>query len=799
VIRVHSFSLSSFRGYRVPRKFDLGDGRSLLLFGRNGYGKSCISDAFEFLTSANGTLERLGVKKGPTTSGRAPLSHISRIQEGAVILTYQSGVKPTTVERIVSDNNTGVPTELDEFVKSAVVPFVVRGPELRKFVYETPQQRYEQLAGFMNASRLTLLQKDLRELQKRLRADQAQAKSARRGLDVELRSGTGGKLKSWDEEKVLGWLNERLGVLNLVPAARLDASDSALSELRVLEANERSNISLRNAQSVLEEMFPHSNGGQSPIAAWRSEVVHARAALDSAAQEVPESALSDLVAAAKGYYEKPENAPERCPLCQTPYPEGFSHSREAVVHRIDALAKMLERFFEARQRWTEAQAAANERRDQWWLRCDSTLEACGVSTNERASVKAALDATLNDDTTGERLLDILQGIADALEQAATTRISSTGTYVDMLRQTDQMLDIGRRVGNLEGQMSRRDRYLEQVSKARRHVDETVHAFFTSTVDAISKRTVSFYGRAQRYAILPVGVSFQMFDADMNENRGVELLIDFGGETGQKPQAYLSDSQLNTLALALRLAIIRHFNIDLPFIVLDDVVTSFDAECRKTTAEALIEELDAMQMLVLTHDDMFWRELRDLTRPTQANWSVKRIVRFEADEGPSLADDNPDEQRVLDALATGEDAAGLVRGFWDEWLRLFARQVGARPIIPSASDPFKYAASDLFESILRATMKHGLKKRLGNDPGMERIVAQLQAMTIGNMAVHKSEPIDGTPSFGDLRALFDDMRLFRDLFVCCGRQRFEWDGEDPRCRKCHAILAVSEVAATPSGA
>ena len=40
------------------------------------------------------------------------------------------------------------------------------------------------------------------------------------------------------------------------------------------------------------------------------------------------------------------------------------------------------------------------------------------------------------------------------------------------------------------------------------------------------------------------------------------------------------------ALALRLAAIRMFNSEAPIVVLDDVVTSYDADHRKTIAGAL---------------------------------------------------------------------------------------------------------------------------------------------------------------------------------------------------------------------
>jgi hypothetical protein len=71
---------------------------------------------------------------------------------------------------------------------------------------------------------------------------------------------------------------------------------------------------------------------------------------------------------------------------------------------------------------------------------------------------------------------------------------------------------------------------------------------------------------------------------------------------------LSESHLNSLAIALFLAMAEEFNEQLGFLVLDDVINSFDVEHRGRLAELLAEGFSSWQLIVLTHDQQFFEHL-----------------------------------------------------------------------------------------------------------------------------------------------------------------------------------------------
>ncbi len=100
-----------------------------------------------------------------------------------------------------------------------------------------------------------------------------------------------------------------------------------------------------------------------------------------------------------------------------------------------------------------------------------------------------------------------------------------------------------------------------------------------------------------------GVSIEPWTA-----KGVELAIEFYGSRQRPPHGVLSESHLNSLAIALFLAMAETFNEQLGFLVLDDVINSFDVEHRGRLAQLLADGFPDWQLIVLTHDQQFFEHL-----------------------------------------------------------------------------------------------------------------------------------------------------------------------------------------------
>ena len=112
-------------------------------------------------------------------------------------------------------------------------------------------------------------------------------------------------------------------------------------------------------------------------------------------------------------------------------------------------------------------------------------------------------------------------------------------------------------------------------------------------------------------------------------KGAELAISFHGSHQKPPHGVLSESHLNSLGVALFLAMADSFNEQLDFLVLDDVVNSFDAEHRGELAALLAGDFAHRQLIVLTHDQLFFDRLTRLA----PSWKRIEFTSWDFHEGP----------------------------------------------------------------------------------------------------------------------------------------------------------------------
>ena len=123
---------------------------------------------------------------------------------------------------------------------------------------------------------------------------------------------------------------------------------------------------------------------------------------------------------------------------------------------------------------------------------------------------------------------------------------------------------------------------------------------------------------------------------------------------QHAYKYLSDSQLNSFGLAVFLASAAHFNEQCRFVILDDVINSFDSYKRPQVIELLKGEFTDHQILLLTHD-RFWRDLLHRRLPT---WQRVDFISYAFGVGPTVAPAQDSLEQVKEAIRRDEaDQAG----------------------------------------------------------------------------------------------------------------------------------------------
>lgn len=268
------------------------------------------------------------------------------------------------------------------------------------------------------------------------------------------------------------------------------------------------------------------------------------------------------------------------------------------------------------------------------------------------------------------------------------------------------------------------------------------------------------------------VRLQLAEGNAANQQQVRLVVDYAeNRKNVAPTGYLSDSQIHTVALSLRLAAIRKFNTGAPIIVLDDVVTSYDADHRKTIAATLAEEFEGFQIVVVTHDEQFYNLLQD--HLPASTWVFRRITQIDPSFGPVFSDHRTPDAVIESKLDAGEPVGEDIRKSQEEWLLKICREFGVEVVIRPIDRPYEYDRSELAAALARFLKSQSLVPP--SVPGISNsFLNSLQRGVVENFASHFSDNPSRSHSGGDERVRWQEFKYFRDLFVCsdCGRNRFK---------------------------
>ncbi|WP_245431200.1 hypothetical protein [Rhodoplanes roseus] len=344
------------------------------------------------------------------------------------------------------------------------------------------------------------------------------------------------------------------------------------------------------------------------------------------------------------------------------------------------------------------------------------------------------------------------------------------TYIKAKAKIDRLLE-------LEGERNLALRTSEELGK----LSEALTAQATTVSAEIRKKVQTLLDKLQTpmndiYKMIQ-GVGAKLIrlelpgEDDSNQQR-LNLLIDFAANrTGVQPGGYLSDSQIHSVALALRMAAIKQFNVGAPIIALDDIVTSYDADHRRTIAGLIATMFGDCQVLITTHDERFFNYLKDQLEAK--TWHFTRIIGFDPAYGPRFADHKVSDEMIEARWADGLSAANEMRQAEEEWLLGICRDFGVSIRIRPLERAYSYERSEL------ASALGGLLKNAKLEPALvpgvnNRFLASLATGTIENFGSHFQDVPYGDGSIGDEKTRWDEFKTFRSQFACkkCSRTKFQ---------------------------
>jgi energy-coupling factor transporter ATP-binding protein EcfA2 len=749
--KVERLVMHAFRGIPGEMTVDFGKGESIVVYGDNGTGKSTIADALEWYFT--GEIELL--------------SHEGRQHAVRYVGGEDDGV--TSVEVITSGTLGGKVVFPDERNADAFQPvrretFLLRGRTLADFINKTKTEKWKALVEILGLDAIESLREDLQrarnDLRKKSKAAEEEVRTYRRALA----SGS----EDVSHDTVLANLQQICGMLGVDPPESVDQvvdpswlTAAVGASASVSEASDR--------ESLLAEIKALSTPGfdRRTAEAWNELVSSKRARL------LPRASL---VREAKRLFETGAIDKGRCPLCgQTVDHKNLARKIEAALVEVMEASRDLERFRDpVVQQANDLEAASDRRRSihnrartlELELSPPPDIPHAGLRDSVDALAPVEIDAivsALSETRKWDRAAGTLA------RTAAPPAPSTRDSQLVMLAALCQQVNAWRMAEKKAARASRAQDLADRVFEAYQNKQKEDLA---ELLTRISRQVAHFY------SALHPGEDLDAVSVEPWTAKGVELAIDFHGSRQRPPHGVLSESHLNSLAIALFLAMADSFNEQIGFLLLDDVINSFDVEHRGRLAELLADEFSRWQLIVLTHDQQFFEHLSrrapSWRRLEFTSWSYAsgpRTTQYETAGILTSAHERLDSGDV-------HGAATKARRALEELLQEVCEALWAPLPFRRGQANDKREIGELFKGV-RRTLKERAKPLLESlEPLLKNLEADVGATL--NVAVHGSR---GRAGASEVEAALERIAALDQTWSCPECRTRVWHRGTPEAGRC----------------
>ena len=790
MILIDSISMKEIRGIR-----DLAltfDGKSYVVCGPNGTGKSGVVDAIEFCLT--GDISRL---TGRGTQGVTLLKHGPHVKrkndpersEVTIALRIPSIGKSAVVTRNMKKPNE-LRIEPEDADIRAVMDEVESHPELVlsrreiiKFVLAEAGERSKEVQALLRLDRIEQIRSVLVTANNKVKAASSQAKDATKRSEGALSRHLG--IADSSPEAMLEAVNARRGVLGLGVISAFDAAtkfnEGVEASAKAASFNKES--ALQEVDALLFALGDGSKDGAAAVEAIGEDI--------KAFEEEPE--LLSLVQR-EAFVQTGLGLVDSalCPLCDTEWPDveelkghieeklAESSAAAKIGKRIiangkiaiktlgelealsttigklakeeskDSLAESLDNWSESLDEFkkelstVERIIASKDKLAGGWMRVPSSVGEGLVSFRGHLDAKPDQTAKVDAQTYLNRAQDLLDEVRTALRWYERARLGA------------------------EASQKVCDLYVEVSAKALSEMYESVESDFSEFYRAINS------GDEER------------FKAHLEQASGkLDLTVEFYGLGMYPPSAYHSEGHQDGMGVCLYLALMKHlFGDDFSFAVLDDVVMSIDSGHRREFCRLLREKFPNTQFVITTHDPIWASQLE--TERVISSRARAEFLGWDVEAGPIFQASSEVWDRIEDDLAKNDvpGAAHKLRRHLEAQCKELANALGAR--MPFRSDA-NYDLGDLFSGVVgRQTELFKAASSAANSwndqSEVDEIVRLREARTealdeysgeqwIINKAVHFNDW--ATFSVEDFRPVVSATRAFLKQFRCKNPECGSW--------------------------
>lgn len=642
MLKIKKITIENFRGIKTPVHIDFykgGTATSAVIFGRNGTGKSSIVDAWEWLVESE--IKYL-MKEGISTSD---YPHKACLGNDCYINVDFNHATITTARAAFNKNKITAPTttgHYTEFKALSVYPNYLRYADLQEFVYFSKTEKYKYIARFFGLEKFIKLQADTLASINRIKGTLEQHRNSSENNLRTLSKYIGNQ--TVNETSVVGFINKISSKHKIAPIQQfkeLPSVRKALDDIIKLNPVAAQIAEWISFQSKLNQFYP--------LTSLKDECVSLETLfkkLKGTETNITKTFLTNLYEVSiQTIGQLPDK--NKCPVCDTIF-QGDLLAHINHKHKALSTFNKLVKDYDLRKNSVES-------RFQTVLR-----KISAIKTESGVHVKPAFKSFFDRINSIESAIPhLVSSVRKPVKDLTTIDISSniTVSFIDKLSQeeaankrivTDQIdalklldnsnnlatdlssivlvssafvdhLKSAKKVAYIEGIVTQLESFFSLLTL---HIQNQIQSTFTS----IQAQVIDYYNA------LEVDNQFlknPKINLVTGKDKAVELEIEFVTEKISPAYKFMSESQINSFGLAIFLASVKHFNNQFKFMILDDVVNSFDAFKRPKVAQLLATKFADYQILLLTHDQVFF----DTVQRAFPNWQRYKFTSWDYATGP----------------------------------------------------------------------------------------------------------------------------------------------------------------------
>jgi hypothetical protein len=628
-----------------PLNFDK-DG--VILCGANGTGKSSFVDAIEKILTGKCRSLDIGDQ---SVSWKKHGAHING--------------QPPEIELVVNDAGREVVIKLDEppagsppsvelFLQAAQQQaFVLRRRALLDFIDAKPADKYKIIQRFLELDRFTAFETDLKALQKEA---QSKASLAAYDADTHMRN-LREQLKLEAEspvtdDAILKRANALLSAAGVAPMHSLHALPAIRNSLQ----SRLGTFGDTHAWSRIEAFSQGVNRWPDTRALFVASEAWADACRRCQDEEMRLKGHFYAEVLERGATWIEADALERCPLCDNPIDR---HSLvQHVQRRLDEhhILRDVRQQVETSRQHLLVQISTHitflRAVKSAWLAAQPTAQTATLDQAIEALAGAEATVKAAPTNTAINLPAVLQAIPlDALKrQLLQTANDLCQPSPDLARYESLML-AGNALIAIEAhraliEKTRRaqaqaEQAAAQLSLLVAHAERARKATVQAVIDQVAAQADDYFQRIHPGERIG-GLLLRIKEAGAGS---LTMTGTFYGNEAD-PRGFYSEGHVDSAGLCLFLAIRRlHHTLhpELALLVLDDVMHSVDGEHRRATADLIFEQFGDHQIMITTHDPIWFEQLKTAAWAKNRKLRPLRIATWSVKTGPVWGDHRSDVQ------------------------------------------------------------------------------------------------------------------------------------------------------------